>query len=341
MDKYSEYGRIYSEINRGFTKESINNNVFYFKHPSLSEHFSIYANYDLILLDAKKRGLYSESEKIQEAISNNWWSKETESEINILKKTISNLIKTKNKLLIPSQRESIDVQIKRNESILLSYTKERNDIVGFTAEKYAYEKFLDETVLLLTFKDENLQYKLFNNNDYYNLSDEYVEKIREAYNKQSMLFSLHNLKCVAATGFFQNLIYLNDDAYSFWGRPVTYCTKYQIDLLLYGKMFKNVIKNYAENNQPINEEIQSDPEKFIEWLDNQSNSKSKYTTKSKKSKSDGKNTVSSFVCATKEDLNKLGVKVEKLKGNKSLLDLAQEKGGTLEKNDYFAARENS
>ena len=46
------------------------------------------------------------------------------------------------------------------------------------------------------------------------------------------------------------------------------------------------------------------------------------------------------VGATKEDLDKLGVKVEKLKG-KSLLQLAQEKGGTLEKSDYFAARENS
>jgi hypothetical protein len=44
--------------------------------------------------------------------------------------------------------------------------------------------------------------------------------------------------------------------------------------------------------------------------------------------------------STKEDLNKLGIKVEKLQG-KGLLQLAQEKGGTLEKSDYFAARENS
>ena len=50
--------------------------------------------------------------------------------------------------------------------------------------------------------------------------------------------------------------------------------------------------------------------------------------------------VSSTVGATQDDLNKLGVKVEKLKG-KSLLELANEKGGTLEKSDYFAARESS
>jgi hypothetical protein len=338
VDKYSEYGRIYSEIDRGFTKEIIDGENFYFKHPSLSDHFSIYGNYDLILLDAKKRGLQTESEKIQEAISNGWWLKETESEINILKKTVSNLIKTKNKLLIPSQKQSIDLQIKRTEAILLTYVKERNEIVGFTAEKYAYEKFLDETVILLTFKDDSLKSKLFNNVDYYNLSDEYIEKIRDAYNKQSVLFSLRNLKCVAATGFFQNLIYLNCDPYNFWGKPTTSCTKHQIDLLIYGKMFKNLITNYAENNKPISEDIQSDPEKFIEWIENQSSGNSKSPLKSKKSKSDGKHMVSSYVGATNDDLSKLGVKVEKLEG-KSLLEIASEKGGTIEKHDYLRARE--
>jgi hypothetical protein len=338
VDKYSEYGRIYNEITRGFTKEIVYNQTFYFKHPSLSEHFNIYGNYDLIILDAKKRGLQSEPEKIQEAISEGWWTKEKESEINILNKTISNLIKTKNKLLIPSQKNSIDAQIKRTEAILLTYIKERNQIVGFTAEKYAYEKFLDEMVILLTYKDENLKDQLFDSNDYYNLSDEHVEKIRDVYSKQSILFSLHNLKCVAATGFFQNLVYLNEDAYSFWGKPTTSCTKYQIDLLLYGKMFKNLIKNYSENGKPIGEEVQSDPEKFIQWVENQSSDRSKSPSKNKKSRSDGKHMVSSYVGATNEDLNKLGVKVEKLEG-KSLLDLASEKGGTIEKHDYLRARE--
>jgi hypothetical protein len=339
VDKYFEYGRIYSEINKGVTIEIIDGQKIYFKHPSLSEHFNIYGNYDLILLDAKKRGLQTETEKIQEAISNGWWKQEHEFEINILKKTISNLIKTKNKLLIPSQKQSIDLQIQRTEAILLTYIKERNQIVGFTAEKYAYERFLDETIIFLAFKDKNLQYKLFNNNDYYHLSDEYVEKIREAYNKQLIIFSLDNLKCVAASGFFQNLVYLNDDPYNFWGKYTTYCTKYQIDTLLYGKMYKNMIRSYNESSTPIPHEVLNEPDKFVEWVDNQSHD-SRVKSHNKKTKTNGSNIVSSPVGTTQDDLNKLGIKVEKLKG-KSLLQLAQEQGGILEKSDYFNARENS
>ena len=84
----------------------------------------------------------------------------------------------------------------------------------------------------------------------------------------------------------------------------------------------------------------SDPDKFIEWTDNQSKEPG-IKSRNKKSKTGGSNMVSSTVGATKEDLDKLGIKVEKLKGNKSLLELAAEKGGTLEKSDYFAARENN
>ena len=100
-----------------------------------------------------------------------------------------------------------------------------------------------------------------------------------------------------------------------------------------------MIKSYAENSKPVPEEVLNDPDKFVEWTDNQSQDPAT-RARSKKSRDGSSNLVSSAVGATKEDLDKLGVKVEKLKG-KSLLQLAQEKGGTLEKSDYFAARENS
>jgi hypothetical protein len=175
--------------------------------------------------------------------------------------------------------------------------------------------------------------KAFDNEDYYYLPIEDVDKIREAYNNTSIIFSFKELKLIAASGFFQNLIYLNDDALGFWGKPASTCTKYQIDLLVYGKMYKNLIKNYAENGKPINDEILEDPEKFIEWIENQSNTPN---LKSKKQKS-GKNVVSSYVGATKDDLNSLGVKTEKIRG-KSLLELAAEKGGVLDKDDYLNLR---
>lgn len=338
MDKNSEYGRIYSEICRGFSVEFIDNFNIYFKHPTIAEHFSTYSNYDVFLSDGRKKGLLLEKEKIEEAINNGWWSSDNESKINFLRKTVQNLFKTRDKLLYQSQKQEIDKQIKQNEAILVTYTKERREIVGYTLEDYASSKLTEELLIYFTYKNPEFTERLFlNRGEYYDLTDDGVEKIKNAFESYSQIFNHENIKKIAACGFFQNLVYLNEDAYSFWGKPTVECTKYQVDVLLYGKMYKNMIRSYAENGKPVPDEILSDPEKFVNWTDNQSNTPQ---SKSKKLKGDGNNLVSSHVGATKEDLDKLGVKVEKLRG-KSLLELAEEKGGTLEKSDYFKARENN
>lgn len=340
MDKNSEYGRIYSEICKGFSTEIVEQSAIYFKHPTISEHFSTYSNYNIFISEGRKKGLQLEKEKIEEAINGGWWNPENESKINLLKKTVQNLFKTRDKLLYPSQKVEIEKQIKQNEAILITYNKERREIVGYTLEDYANSKLTEELLIFFTYKNQDFTERLFSSKDeYYDLTESHVEKIKTSYESYSQIFNNNNIRKIAACGFFQNLVYLNEDAYSFWGKPTTQCTKYQIDVLLYGKMYKNMIKNYAEGGKPVPEEMLLDPDKFVEWTDNQSHD-SGIKSRNRKSKSSGSNTVSSTVGATKEDLDKLGVKVEKLKG-KSLLELAEEKGGTLEKSDYFKARENS
>jgi hypothetical protein len=340
VDKNSEYGRIYSEICRGFSTDLIEDTTVYFKHPTIAEHFSTYSNYDLFLKDGKKKGLQTEKEKIEDAIKGGWWTSEKESKINFLRKTVENLFKTRDKLLYQSQKVEIEKQIKQNEAVLITYNKERREIVGYTLEDYASSKLTEELLIFFTYKNKEFTDRLFTRNEYYDLTDGHVEKIKNSFDIYSKVFNSDNIRKIAACGFFQNLVYLNEDAYSFWGKPTTQCTKYQIDVLLYGKMYKNMIRGYAENGKSVPDEVLNDPDKFVEWTDNQSRDP-KARLGSKKSKDRSSNLVSSAVGATAEDLNKLGIKVEKLKGNKSLLELAQEKGGTLEKSEYFKARENS
>jgi hypothetical protein len=339
VDKHTEYGRIYYEIARGYSKDILNKEEIYFKHPTLAEHFFVYSNYDLIIKTVQQKGVQTESEKLEEAIINDWWSKEKEEKFRLLRKTIDNLIKTKNKLLFSSQKQEIEKEIKKTESIFFTYFKERKDIIGYTAEQYAQEKFFDELIISSCYKDIELTAKYFNNEDeFYDISDDDNSVLRNLYTKYSTCFSSDIIKLIAANGFFQNLIYLDTIPHTFWGKPIVECSKYQIDLLVYGKMFKSTIDLYIKNDKPISEEIINDPEKFIQWFESLNGSKS--TTRSRAKNSDKKNNVSSYVGATKEDLDKLGVKVEKLKG-KSLLELAEEKGGVLEKSDYFKARENN
>lgn len=335
MDKNSEYGRIYSEICRGFSKDLIEKSTVYFKHPTIAEHFSTYSNYDVFISDGRKKGLELEKEKVEEAIRGGWWTSEKESRLNFLRKTVQNLFKTRDKLLLLSQKVEIEKQIKQTEAILITYTRERREIVGYTLEDYASSKLTEEVLIFFTYKNSEFTERLFSNRDeYYDLTEGHVEKIKTSFDQYSKVFNNDNIRKIAACGFFQNLVYLNEDANSFWGTPTVKCTKYQIDLLLYGKMYKNMIRSYSENGKPIADQILSDPDTFVEWADNQS-SGSNYKNRKQKS---GKNAVSSYVGATQEDLDHLGVKTEKI-GGKSLLELAAEKGGQLDKNDYLSLRE--
>lgn len=340
MDKNSFYGKIYSEICNGFSIGKISsNNFFYFKHPSLAEHFSIYNNYELNKKIAEKKGVLSEDDKIKEAIENGWWSYDYESKINLLKKTIKNLYVTRDKLLYPSQKEDIDKQIKQNKHILISFEKERKELVGYTAEDYAENKFTDDLLISLVYKDKNLQEHLFNNEEeFYSLNDRECNRIKNIFNQCTNSFNQDILKKIAASGFFQNLIYLNSEPYSFWGKAVYQCSKYQIDLLVYGKMYRNTIDSYHKNDKPIPQEIMEDPDKFVDWIENQQNQRE--PSRRKKNSDSKNNMVSSYVGATNKDLKSMGVKVEKLRG-KSLLQMAEESGGTLEKSDYLNARENA
>lgn len=338
MDKNLHYGAIYEEVVRGYSRNFVLDRECYFKHPTQVEYFSIYRSYDTICEEAKSRGLLSEEEQLKAAIEGGWWSQEKEDKISAIRGVISRLLKTKSQLLYPSQKKQIDDQILSNERILITYTKERNSVVGYTAERYANEKLYDDMIFNLTFKNQQLTDRLFaDESEYYYLSDDLVEAVRSAFISSSALFDTNTLKLVAASGFFQNLLFISDtNPFDFWGKPVTMCSRYQLDLLMYGKMIKNLIKYHAESDNKIDEDILNDPERLIKILDGNSVQKNRSTSSKTGSEN---NKVVSFVGATKEDLKDMGVKVEKIRG-KSLLQMAQENGGVLEKSQYMNVREN-
>jgi hypothetical protein len=340
VDKIQYYGLIYSKVTLGHSVEFVNDKKLYFKHPTLTEHFNLYRNYNLYISYAEKIGVLKESDQLEKAVENKWWSVENESKISFLKKTIKNLYTTREKLFYQSQKKDLDQQIKYYQKLLISYEKERKDLINYTAEEYAEGKFLDNLLINLIYKDENLTEKFFETSDvFYELEDETINTIKSSFQKYTNLFSSFNLKRVAVTGFFQNLVYLTSEPTTFWGKPASQCSKYQIDLLVYGKIYRNIIESYHKGSKDIPQDISEDPDLFVEWIDNQGNDNTSKSKSKNRNSKDSKNLVSSYVGASKEDLDKMGVKVEKIKG-KSLLAMAEEKGGTLEKSDYLNVREN-
>ena len=336
----AQYGIIYSDIARGFTQKTIDGEDYFFKHPSQAEHFHVYSRYNFILDDARKRGLLTEDEKVRHAINNSWWTTEKENRFLQLRDAIKNLKKTRDNLLLPSQKDQIQAQIDRNNFILVTFIKERNELVGYTAEKYSNERLYDETLLALTFKNREMTERVFSDPaEYYYLSDDSVEKVRNAFHDNSTLFAGDMIKYVAASTFFQNMLYVTNecDAFHFWGTPASKCTKYQIDLLINAKMYKNAIRAESERGKSLPDDIMCDPVKFVSWYESRLLDINEGSSNSV-SYNGSQTAVSSYVGATKDDLKKMGVKVQKIKG-KSLLELAAESGGVLEKHQYLNARD--
>lgn len=266
----AQYANIYRDIEQGFTEKTILGEKYFFKHPTQTEHFAVYSRYNFILNDAKRRGLLSEEEKIKQAIADGWWTPEKEVRFLQLRESISGLKKTRENLLVPTQKGQVQQQIDRNNSILITFVKERNEIVGYTAEKYSNERVYDETLLESTFKNKELTERVFSNADeYYYLSDDTIEKLRNEFHENSDLLTGDIAKYIAASAFFQNMLYVTSecDAFHFWGRPVSKCTKYQVDLLINGKIYKNAIKNETEKGKSIPNDIMSDPVKFVNWYE--------------------------------------------------------------------------
>jgi hypothetical protein len=333
---------IFSDIVDGYSELNVNNTIYYFKHPTLKESFRQISMYEKFVQEGISVGLRKEKECIKEAISGGWWQKDNEERISLLTTTIANLRKTQQKLLYDSQKRSMEDQINKNNYILTSLLKDRGEIVGFTCEKYANQKYIRSVLEESIFVDRSCSKYLFDpgSDDYYEFDTDFIDDVTSKYNLVSSHFDLKNIKTIAASGFFQNLIFSCEDSMCFWGEPIVNLSKYKNDLFLYGKIYRGAIKSQAEIGKPINEEILKDPEKLISFVENNNKSGGQSGIRRKSKNSGVNNNVSSYVGATKDDLDGLGVKVEKL-GGKSLLQMAREKGGVIEKNDYLSVREKS
>jgi hypothetical protein len=331
-DINKRYDLIFSEISKGFSTFKFLNKNVYIKHHSLSSQIDFLSLNSKYKEEAINTGLESEADKLAEAIDGGWWSKDNEASISLLNTTISNLQKTKLKLQFPSQKQSIEEEIKKNERILYTYLIDRNSIIGYTIEKYVDSKINDYIIINSCFKDLDLKCLFFDSEYFDEIDSDSLNKFKEIFSKNYNKFSAYNLKCVSATGFFQNMIYISESPVDIWGKPLISCSQYQSDLLLYGKIYRNFVKSKAELGKPIPDEIILDPEKLISFAE--ANASSKPFKKNKTSDT----RVSSFVGATNEDLKSIGVEVEKVKG-KSLLQMAKESGGIIEKSDYLSARE--
>jgi hypothetical protein len=283
--------KIYRDILEGFTPLNLSQKKINVKHlteKELSETNEVYLNE---YKEAKRAGLLTEKDKIELLNKDNLWSKEKEDEILNLNNEISLKKKTLAKLFIQSQIKDLKKEIKDKEEALKKIEKEREEILGLTVENFAFKKS-NQYIIYLCIYNEDMT-KMFNDLEEFGELDEIkLSGLIFIYKEFMDMFNVNNIKKIAVSPFFMNSFFLcEDNAYSYYGKPIINLTKNQIDLFSIAKNYKHYLIK-AEDNPPEN--LQS-LEELVGWYENRPNlSNLKEKNKDKMGQS--------YIGATKEEL---------------------------------------
>lgn len=332
--EYDQIQKIYHRICCGYDEIKLSDRLYYFKHTNYADKMVLKTRYDEGLQIAKKNGVKSESEYLEFYIEKKWWSKNKEDQIRTSRAFIENLIKSKAKLLLPSQKEDVQNTIHEESKKLNSILIERKSIIPTTAEEYAEKYYHRYYLNNLIYKDKAFTIPMSDSEDYFDsIEDELYDSLWSQISDALVLLKNDNLKYVAATGFFQNLVILTGadfPIYNFYGKPIIDLTTYQIDVFSYASMYRKIINNTTEK---IPEEVLSDPEKLVGWCESGGTNTSKTkklldkTPNEKNRRGERTGRITSLVGAKPSDYKEIGMNAET--SNVDLLSAASEQGGEL------------
>lgn len=323
---------VFSEIIKGYSKKNIDGfGALFFKHINNQDSADIDIYNQQFFEKAKNMGLPTIKDQEEYLIKEGLWEEKKNKRIFELEKFITNLKITKSKLFLKAQIDQLNEEIEKNELELKSLKFEKKDLIGFTAEDYTSKKINEYYMFVSLFKDESLKERFFKEADYDDLDNKDIIMLIKAYNEVNNKFNDHNLKKISLANYFSNIYYLSkDDPFIFYGKPLVELSFYQIELFSYGRYFKNILSQ-AKTKPP--EYVLSDPDKLIEWFEGSKNVDEVLNKNSKISQKD--NVATSIVGATKQDLERLGVKNDNEANVVDLNKEAAKKGGKLSMEDLI------
>lgn len=323
LDK-SKLKLYFGEILKGFSKIYHKDfGVLFVKHINNISSADIDIEYDMLLKESINKGLPDLKTREEFLYKEGLWNKENDKTIKQISDFIQNLHVTKSKLFKKNDIDEINEQIKKHEQDIYKLKSEKNDLIGYVAEHYVEKKINEFYIFTSFFKDKELKYNLFSNEEFNELSENSISKLIQIYNENELNFSSLNLQRISLLPFFLNFFYLcNDDPYIFYGKPVAYLTFHQMELFGYGKFFKNIL---SDSKIKITDDLIENPDKITEMY-NAGKNVEKIMSENQK-----ENTASSLVGATKDDMIKAGVNPN------SILDINEEmkkRGGKLTMEDF-------
>lgn len=320
-----EVNCLFFEIVEGFSTIEVRGKQCYIKHCGIDD-INIYSlkkkEYEE---KALKSGLMSKQDLLDFLSSEGLWSQKEEDYVNQCKIEINNLNKTLSKIFVERDKIGIKSRLEEVSKSLKEKLKIRNSLIKNTSEDYAEKKSNEYFMFKSLYKDKGFEELFFTEEEFLEIDNKDLSNLYKTYNDSLKRFGDESIQEISLNGHFSNMFSLySRDLSNFFKRHSLDLSFFQMNLLNYAKLFRNILEN-----REIPKDITSKPKKILEHIEAEDNiGNKKNQMKEKLNKSDG----FSYARANKKDLEKMGI--EK-KYSKDLHQIAKESGGKLNMEDFM------
>lgn len=318
----SEHRKNLVEIINGSSTTFLKNQRVFIKHKGLNDLVDYELIYNHNIDYAKKRGLPTRKEVLEELNLAEIWTKEDEKKIQETERFLDSLRKNKSNVYLESALLKVDEQIRETESELSALNIRKNELVSNSAESYATNRANDFYIINSFYKDKEHKEVLFTEKEYEYLEKSKLKEVVELYSTFAKRFSEESIQHLVLQDFYRVYYALSDSCQDFFGKAALRLTNFQLNLFLYTRVFKNIFEN-VEN---IPDKIKNKPKELLDFAN------SAKVREEVKSKIDKDGSGGTIVGATKEDMDALGVSSS---GGDTLRDAAKKKGGKLNMSDLM------
>ena len=322
METSKSHRNIFKEICDGYSIVDTEFGIFYVKHLSYSDNTELENLHDKFFNEAKKRGLPTVEDSLENLKQEGFWSAKKEAELKEQESFLLKLINNKKNIYLKSQLDVANSQIQQCQDKINILKNERHRLLGNTCENHADQKLTEEFIRFTFFKDKQFQILAFSEEQFEELDIDSLSHLVTTHNTLANNFSELVLQKLVLEDFFSYYMPFCEDPIHFYGQPVVKLTHNQLRLLIYARYFKNIL----QSSDKIPEDYRKDPEKLIDYVN--ANEKAKKTMQNKEGQA------TSIVGATKEDYEYLNLNKGEAK-HVSLKEEAKKKGGTLNMKDLM------
>lgn len=301
----SDTRRAFADICRGYSTLSYQGNSLYIKHLSHIDQVDLDEYTARAKEEGKKKGLSSIEEKLVWLDKRKLWLKKDEEGIEKAKKALDNMRQTRGKLFLPSDKKSMDLLIHTNEQKWIKLANRRGALLGKTQERYSQDKTLVYYMQLSLFKDKMLTQPALSPKQ--SIDDDELNEMLAGFNTAMEPFEEKGIKRIAVSDTFTSYFFnCGEDVNSFFENCVSRWSFNQLNLVFWGRYFKNVLQSGSN----IPKDIMSDPDKLIDFITGAAKAKEIVSQGPKRGYGDGSGTQFVGIVGSSQDLKDLGINTE-------------------------------